>query len=72
MMRTLAVKELMKMVKNFYRTYTAAKDEKKQQKSDAQKRVVEKRKATVELQNAVANKKAVVEELKNRINCKKS
>ena len=59
--------ELMKMVKNSHRTYTAAKDEKKQ-KSDARKRVVEKRKATVELENAVANKKAVVEELKNRIN----
>ena len=58
----------MKIIKNSHRTYTAAKDEKKQQKSDAQKRVVEKRKATVELQNAVANKKAVVEELKNRIN----
>ena len=57
----------MKMVKNSHRTYTAAKDEKKQQKSDAQKCVVEKRKATVELQNVVVNKKAVVEELKNRI-----
>ena len=60
--------ELMKMVKNSHRTYTAAKDEKKQQKNDAQKRFVEKRKASVKLQNAVANKKAVVEELKNRIN----
>ena len=60
--------EFMKIIKNSHRTYTAAKDEKKQQKGDAQKRVVEKRKATVELQNAVANKKAVVEELKNRIN----
>ena len=58
----------MKMVKNSHRTCTAAKDEKKQQKNDAQKRVVEKRKATVELQNAVANEKAVAEELKNRIN----
>lgn len=46
--------ELMNMVKNSYKTY--AQEEKKRQQSDAQKRVVQKRKATVDLSNAVANK----------------
>ena len=56
-----------KLVKNSHRTYAHAQEEKKQ--SDAQKHVVQKRKATVDLQNAVANKKIVVEELKYKINC---
>ena len=48
--------ELMNMVKNSYKTYTHAQEEKKRQQSDAQKRVVQKRKATVDLSNVVANK----------------
>lgn len=54
--------ELMKMVKDSHRTHTHAWEEKKQQK-----RVVKKRKATVDVQNSVANKKAVAEELKNKV-----
>ena len=54
--------ELMKMVKDSHRTHKHAYEEKKQQK-----RVVKKRKATVDVQNSVANKKAVAEELKNKV-----
>ena len=55
-------RELLKMAKDSYRQYAAVQELKKQQQSEAQKHVQEKRKATIDLKNAVAKKKAVVEE----------
>ena len=49
--------ELLKMVKDSHRQYAAAQELKKQQQSETQKHVQEKRKATVDLKNAVAKKK---------------
>ena len=60
-------RELLKMVKDSHRQYAAAQELKKQQQSEAQKRVQERRKATVDLKNAVAKKKAVVEEFRSKI-----
>ena len=48
------------MVKDSHRQHAAAQELKKQQQSEAQKRVQVKRKATVDLKNAFAKKKAVV------------
>ena len=45
------------MVKDSHRQYAAAQELKKQQQSETQKHVQEKRKATVDLKNAVAKKR---------------
>ena len=53
-------RELLKLVEDSHRQYAAAQELKKQQQSEAQKRVQKKRKATVDLKNAVAKKAVVV------------
>ena len=53
-------RELLKMVKDSHRQCAAAQELKKEQQSEAQKRVQKKRKATVDLENAVAKKAVVV------------
>ena len=58
--------ELLKTVEDSHRQYAAAQELKKQQQSEAQKRVQEKRKAIADLKNAVAKKKAVAEEFRSK------
>ena len=59
--------ELLKIVEDSHRQYATAQELKKQQQSEAQKRVQEKRKAIAGLKNAVGKKKAVVEEFRSKI-----
>ena len=60
-------RELLKIVKDSHRQYAAAQELKKQRQSEAQQRVQEKSKATVDFKNTVAKKKAVIEEFRSRI-----
>ena len=59
--------ELMKSVKASHKRFNAANEEKKTCQSEAQKKIVEKRKATLELKEVVAKKKALLSEMKSEI-----
>ena len=59
--------ELMKSVKASHKRFNAANEEKKTCQSEAQKKIVEKRKATLELKEVVAKKKALLSEMQSEI-----
>ena len=60
--------ELVKSVKASHKRFNAANEEKKKCQSEAQKTIVEKRKATLELKEVVAKKKALLSEMQSEIN----
>ena len=62
--------EMLKMVRNSHKLYEAERKKKQEKQSEGQKRIVEKRKATMELNTAVAKRKAVLDEMKSKMNDK--
>ena len=61
------ISEMIKSVKASYKKFNAAKVEKKKCQSEAHKKIVEKRKATLELKEVEAKKKALVSEMQSEI-----
>ena len=59
--------EMEKMVSNAHRTFKAAREAAAKDSTEAQKRRIQKRKATTNLNSAIANKKAAVDEMKKKI-----
>ena len=59
--------EMIKSVKASYKRFNSANEEKKKCQSEAQKKIVEKRKTTMELNEVVAKKKALVNEMQSEI-----
>ena len=59
--------EMIKNVKASYKKFNSANEEKKKWQSEAQKKILEKRKATLELKEVEAKKKAVGSEMKSEI-----
>ena len=60
--------EMIKMVKNSYRMYNTERKEKEKNRSAGQKRIAEKRKATMNLNKVVAEKKAALDAMKSKMN----
>ena len=59
--------DLMKSVRYSHKRFAASNEEKKKRQSVAQKKIGEKRKATIELKEVVARKKAAVSEMQSEI-----
>ena len=59
--------EMMKMVRNSHRLYAAEKKKKQEMQAERQKRIIEKRKATVALKQVFAKKKAALDEMKTKM-----
>ena len=59
--------ELLRAVRNSHRQYIADQKKMEEQKSEGQKRLAAKRKATCDLNKAVAEKKKVVDDMKKKL-----
>jgi hypothetical protein len=59
--------DMMKSVRASHKKYKVASDEKAKNQSQAQKKIIEKRKATLELKDVVAKKKAAVSVMQSEI-----
>ena len=58
----------MKLVRSSHRMYDTENKEKQKKQTEGQKRIIEKRKATIELNQVIAAKKALVADMKTKMN----